>query len=245
MENQNSIEIVLAIPGGWLNRLEIVTSIAKKSQGYLFAGETITHLNNRQSFDLEIANHNTGLCQAFALAGRGDFSDQDLKRLARHTFTLYAIGPGGSLEAARSIMNLAAGLLRSGGIAVKVDSSGLAHNAERWLNYVRYKDSELTALYDAYVLIATSGNTLYSCGMHNLGYPDAIAEISESPDETAHLLQTFLLYLLHETPQLRDGNSFSVSAATPHYRLKMENCTIYSPGALFYNPFGRWRLSRL
>ncbi len=245
MENQNPVEIVLGVPGKWLNRTEIVTSIAKKSRGYLFAGDNIFNSSTQESFELDIANHNSDLAEEFIIAGHGQLSRQDIGALATHTYTVYAIGPGGSLETARAMMNVAAGLLRSGGIALKVESSGAVHSAEQWLNCVRYKDNDLTALYDAYVVLTRRGDMVYSCGMHNLGFRDGIICIKDSPEETYNELQTFLLYLLHDRPELKDGTIFGTSAKTPHYRLKGEKCTTYPIGDLLYNPFGVWRLSKI
>lgn len=245
MEDQNPVEIVLGVPGRWLNRAEIVTSIAKKSRGYLFQGDTIFNESTQESFELDIAHHDPDLAEAFIVAGHGQFSRQEITALATHTYTVYAIGPGGSFDAAREIMNVAAALLRSGGIALRVESSGAVHSAEQWLNCVRYKDNDLTALYDAYVVVTRRDDLVYSCGMHNLGFRDGIISMKNPSEETVNELQAFLLYLLGEKPELKDGTIFSTSAKTPHYRLKGEKCTAYSPGDLLYNPYGMWRLTKI
>jgi hypothetical protein len=104
---------------------------------------------------------------------------------------------------------------------------------------------DITALYDAYVVLTRSDDVVYSCGMHNLGFRDAVISIKNSFEEAVNQLQTFLLYLLHENPSLKDGTIFSTSSQAPHYRLKGEKCSFYPPGDLLYNPFGMWRLSKI
>ena len=245
MQVQTPVEIVLAVPGNWLNRAGIVTALAKKGRGYRLTGEILTNPDTGESFNLEIDGHDPDLMETFIPVGRGRLSLQDFAALDHHTFTLYLNGPGGSLETARQILNAAAALLRSGGIALRVESSGAVHSAGQWLNCVRYQDSELSALYNAFVILTQQGDLIYSCGMHNLGFRDAIISIKNTPVEPVQTLQAFLLYLMQESPELKDGTIFSTQPDLPHYRLKGEKCTNYPPGDLLYNPFGLWRLNRI
>ena len=244
-ENPNPVDIVLAVPGAWLSRAEIVTSLARKGRGFRLAGETPINPATEEIFDLEIAGHDPELMEAFIPVGRGQLSLQDFAALDNHTFTLYLTGPGGSLEMAKSIMDAAAALLRAGGMAVRVESSGAVHNAGQWLNCVRYQDSDIAALFHAFVILNRQDNQFFSCGMHNLGFRDGAILVKNSPDEPVQTLQTFLHYLLQESPDLRDGTIFSTQPGLPHYRLKGDTCKVYPPGDLLHNPYGLWRLNRV
>ncbi len=245
MQEQNLVEIVLAVPGNWLNRTGIVTAIAQKGRGYRLTGDMLTNPASGESFDLEIANHNPDLIETFIPAGRGQLSLKDFAALDHHTFTLYLSGPGGSLETARQIMQAAAALLWAGGIALRVESSGTVHSAGRWLNCVRYQDSDLTAIFEAFVMLNRQGELVFSCGMHNLGLRDGVISIKNVLEEPVQTLQTFLLYLMQENPTPKEGTIFSTQPDLPHYRLKGEKCLPYRPGDLLYNPFGWWRLNRI
>jgi hypothetical protein len=245
MQEHHPVEIVLAVPGNWLNRAEIVTAIAKKGRGYRLTGDILTNPATGESFDLEIAEHDPDLIETFIPAGRGLLSLQDFAALDHHTFTLYLTGAGGSLETAHQIMDAAAALLWAGGIALRVESSGMVHSAGRWLNCVRYQDSDLAALFDAFVILNRQDDLVFSCGMHNFGFRDGVISIKTVREEPLQTLQTFLLYLMQENPPLKDGTIFSTQPDLPHYRLKGEKCTGYSPGDLLYNPFGLWRLKRI
>lgn len=245
MQGQNPVEIVLAVPGNWLNRVGIVTAIAKKGRDYRLTGEILTNPATGESFDLEIAGHDPDLIETFIPVGRGRLSLKDFAALDHHTFTLYLTGPGGSLETARHIMDAAAALLWAGGIAVRVESSGAVHSVGQWLNCVRHQESDLAALSDAFVLLTQQDDLVYSCGMHNFGLRDAVISIKNAPEEPVRTLQTFLLYLMQENPELKDGTIFSTQPDLPHYRLKGLKCTNYPPGDLLYNPFGLWRLTKI
>lgn len=243
MDEQNPVEIVLAVPGNWLSRVEIVTAVARKSRGYRLAGDELINNETQECFEIEVAGHDPDLAEAFLMAAPDQLTPRDTAKLATHTCTLNVIGPGGTIEDARAIMDFGAALLRSGGIALRVESSGAVHSAEQWLNITRYKNDGPTVLFDAYVVLTTLGDVIYSCGMHNLGLRDGVITIRNTPDEALNVLQAFLLYLLDERPELREGTIFSTGLKTPRYRLKGEKCTAYPPGDLLYNPYGIWRLT--
>ena len=150
---------------------------------------------------MEIYEHDPALQNAFHLAGRSSVTDAEIDAIATHTCTACVIGEGGSTEAAQSILGAASGLLRAGGLAVKMESTGKAHSKQDW--YVLDADQSLRALYDAFVTLIGGDGGGYSCGMHNLGLPDAAQDAALSDEDGARLLQTFLLYTLLEKPDLR------------------------------------------
>jgi len=236
------VQTIVGIPGIWTSRTEIVTSIASKSEGYLFAGVALLDTTNNEGFGLEIYDHDQNLSRAFSIAGGATFNPAQLEAIAKHTYTLYLIGDGSSIESAREIAKAVCGLLRSGGIAVKIESSGIAHTYEDWFKLTQ--DFNSINGFRLFVTLIGDKGTYYSCGMHNLGYRDAIISDDISPNEAACLLQTFLLYYLTENPILNNGETFSTDADSPFYILSEEECMIYSSDELFHNPFGMWRLSR-
>jgi hypothetical protein len=238
-------KIVLGIPGLWQTESDFVEAIALDSKGFIFAGRILMNRASGASWELELRPHTPRLVEAVTLANRGSIDEATIRAIAKHTFTAYIIGPGGSLDAARSIMSAAVGILDAGGMAVKVESAGVAHSSEQWKALTATADAE--ALYYAYVtLVGQEDNrTYYSCGMHNLGLRDAILTGNLTAHEAGSLLNTFLLYYLIEQPQLEIGHTFSVDAPSPLYRLITYQCTIYPKYNLFNNPFGLWRLSPL
>jgi Domain of unknown function (DUF4261) len=235
-----SPQTVIGIPGRWPNRSDIVTSIASRSGGYLFAGMVMMKIGSKDGFNLEIYDHDPKLKHAFSIAGRGRLADEDLEAIASHTFTLYLGAEGGTVEAAKKILHAGNALLKSGGLAVKVESTGTAHRADQWEEY--YAHDHFGNLLEAYVTYIGNKGAYYSCGMHNLGHPDVVAEADIPPNDAANLLHTFVAFLLVENPKLKDRETFSVAADAPRYRLFHEPCTMYKVGDLFHNPFGVWKL---
>lgn len=235
-------EIILAIPGLWTTRTEIITSLAKKTDGLLLAGNILLDTKTRKGYQVAIYEHDPALQTAFALAGRGLIPPQDLERIAQHTFTLYLLGPGGTLQTAQEIMEVAAQLLKAGGIAVKVETAGVAHTAESWQRFVAHGTQLLS---EAYMTLVSGKGVYSSCGMHNLGLCDALVADDIKVQEASRLLRIFLAYTHLEQPSLADGHTFSLDEQSPRYRLTHQEDRRYPTGDLFHNPFGLWHLTRI
>lgn len=235
------LQIVLSIPGTWPTRAEIVAALVRQGR-FLFTGNMITDITSQLSYSLDIHERDEQLPRAFELGGQHSLGPADLAAIERHTYVLYVIGPGGVLAAARDMASIGAGLLDAGGLAVRVETSGAAHSAADWRHLVAHQAHD-AALFEAYVTFIAKEGSFFSCGMHNLGLPDALVE-NVAPNEAGELLQTFLLYALLEQPELRSGNSFSIGPQLPRYRLTYEECATFARDSLFYNPFGVWRLAQ-
>ena len=95
-------------------------------------------------------------------------------------------------------------------------------------------------MHDAFVVYLT-GKEFYSCGMHNLGYKDAIIEATDT-ENPVELLSNFTRYLIMYKPVIQEGESFRDGPEAPLYLISHEPCTNYHEGSLFVNPFGMWRL---
>ena len=232
--------IIVGVPGTWPSRTALVQAVAGESGGYLFAGRVLMNTATKESWELEVYEQDPNLARAFALAGRGSVTEADLDAVAAHTCTAYLIGEGGSVEAAQRMMEAACGLLRAGGVAVKVESAGKAHSRRDWTMLTERRESR--ALYDAYVTLIGGDGGGYSCGMQNLGLPDAAVNAALSDQDGARLLQAFLLYTLLEQPDLRSGHTFGLNPQAPSYRLSLEPCRTYERENPFFNPYGMWHL---
>lgn len=233
--------IIIGAPGKWADHSTIAQSIAEDSGGYLFVGSLMSHVESKEVCTLEIYDHDPDLQKAYALAGCGKLSEADLKAIDGHSNTLYVSGPSDSPEAAKRMMKFAAALLSCGGIAVKVETTGLAHSAERWRSLI--EDDSLAALMHAFVTYVGSKGSFYSCGMHNIGLPDATLTADVMSATAATLLDSFLYYLASESPDLKDGDTFGLDEYSPKYTMTKAECTEFPPDNLFHNPNGLWQLA--
>lgn len=189
-------------------------------------------------------------------------TDDDLTGIARHQRVLYLLSPNfPASEAAavsRDFLNLGCQLLDAGALAMKCESSGIAHARDRWIELAREADGPdpWSALLRAYVQLPIhSAGDFYTCGMHLLGQSDLIVSGSLLRDaqestgdpgwKTVNLFGVFAHYLLAECEpgQFASGHTFSPDAESPRFRVIWEACTGYDEDDLFFNPFGRWRFA--
>jgi hypothetical protein len=138
------------------------------------------------------------------------------------------------------MLRVGAALLDAGGIAVKVESSGAANSAKQWRELAGSKS--LYDTYRAFVRPYGGKDSFYSCGMHNLGLPDAAVPRNLDPPAAAELLNAFNHYMLREKPALEDGDTFSIAPDAPHFKLQKTACDTYKAGHSFHNPFGVWKM---
>jgi hypothetical protein len=71
--------------------LDIVTSIVRRSGGYLFAGKVLMHTASGAHFELDVYEHDPSLAEKVRSGGMGQIPDDDLLALRDHTFTLYLL----------------------------------------------------------------------------------------------------------------------------------------------------------
>jgi|ERR1700677_334822 len=237
--DHSEVKIVLCVPGMWKDREELAAQIAKLSGGYFFVGENLVHSETNTSFELEVRDPDSRMAHAFRSAGPHWANSPEMERIGAHTMGTYLIGKGGTTSGAEKTMLAASSLLYSGGLGVKVESSGIAHSPSDWIQMTDMR--HCFTPHRAFV-VYVYGDETYSCGMHNLGYRDAIIK-SGFADDAIELIKQFTQYLFRESPEIHVGHTFGVETGAPRYRMTEESCRQYSEGHLFNNPYGMWRLT--
>src|SRR5207248_839164 len=89
----------------------------------------------------------------FRSSCRQPATDEELATVDNYTVNVFLTGPGGSPDAARTMMRAAAAVVRGGGVGVFIDNSGLAHGGQNWLDLT--EDGGSDALSFAYVSIVS------------------------------------------------------------------------------------------
>ena len=220
-----------------------------------------------ENVEYEFRPHDPNLARAFKTASMSwpSIVPDEFRRIEAHTTVLYVLSKNfaaaEAAKTARAFLRVGRRLLGSGGIAIKVESSGIAHSRHRWTDFDDLIDRSSASFW--HILFRTfvqlpigSRSDLYSCGMHLLGAPDLIVSTSlmqtlmkpgqSVPAEAAGLFSIFGAYLIGECPvgKFASGHTFSCAADAPRYRMIWEPCEGYAEDTLFFNPFGRWRFTQ-
>ncbi|HEY1121510.1 MAG TPA: hypothetical protein VGE67_07905 [Haloferula sp.] len=234
--------IVLGIPGKWKDHSEIVTSIARNSGGYLFAGGILMHIDSKTSFELDIYDHDPELAEKVRWGGLGQIPEEDLAALEDHTFTLYLVSFETGREVVERMMDAAVALLDAGGLVVKIESAGFSVGATKWREHASVKAPY--SLQRAMVTLVGEEREYFTCGMRAFGLPDCM--ILDSDLDTAFEASIeFCCYMIDEAPKLAEGHLVKLTESPTKYRLAFEDYTHYPPDDHFHNPHGQWVLEPL
>lgn len=213
---EQDIKIVLCIPGSWHSEAELPVM---------------------EGVVAELRSHDHHLAHSFKHAGLQRFSEQELQAIEKHTSVVYISGKGGSFSDAEKMMRAGQALLQTGGLGVKVETSGKAFNVSAWEELVNMDHEH--RFYEAFVLLVKGAdNSIHSCGMHNLGLRDTLSDAIGEVMDTAELVDIFCIYQILEKPDIQEGQTFSTDPDSPVYIISEEPCTYYAPGDHFYNPYG-------
>ncbi|WP_242524613.1 DUF4261 domain-containing protein [Metabacillus sp. cB07] len=229
-------QLIIGIPGNWKSRTEIIQAIASKSDGFLMAGDMILNSQTSTGYQVEVYEYDHNLCNAFNNASRESLSKDLLAKINNHTHTLYVITDVRDIEDVINVIDVGAGLLKAGGIAVKIENSGVALSKEIWLEL--QNNHEFSLIYSHFVNLVGDNDLFYSCGMQFFGLPDVIITSNLASRDAANLINHFNLYNLVERPTIKNGETFSIGQNTPITKIQLSDDSRYDKDDLFYNKFG-------
>lgn len=235
-------KLIIAVPGPWQDRKELLTRIVESTQGaFMMAGMMLANPRAKDHIELELCEPDPNLRRAFEYAGQGRMKVETLDAIATHAqiaylhFPLNVLGQQERLQRFTGLMRLV------GGLAVKIESSGVAHEWDDWEGILTSEDA--FDWYRGFVTLIRDEHHYYSCGMHHFDLPDAQVPRSLSGEAAADLLNPFNHYRILENPDLESGHTFSLAEDSPRYRLNLIADQRYPSDDLFHNEHGLWDLS--
>ena len=231
---------VLCIPGPWQDHIAFARAIAENGR-YVCAAGMLMDLQSKAAFNYTFESADARMAPAFRAAGP-QIPEVILKQIERHRSVVYLISFELNLAGANALMHAAAAVLNAGGLAIKVETAGLAHTAAQWQEFCGTQSQH--SAHQAFV-VYVSGATSYSCGMHNFGLFDASLSANDPKklNDAVELLRIFNWYQISESPQLQSGQSFATQEAGLVYQLGLA-ANRFMPSDPFYNAFGSWQLSK-
>lgn len=241
---------VICALGGWKS-FDPVARVVRAAGGGDF---TFDHKHSRLASDPRMM----GAFEASADRVKPSLQRQDREAILKHGAVAYVMSPPLPAPEAQALsarmLAVVQALLDAGAVAVKGESSGIAHGAARWRALAgRAAAARNDAVERAGALFAAwvrrpirEGGLFYSCGMHLLGERDL--ELPPGPDLADDLgwIDLLALYLLADKPArgLTDGEGFRQRPQGERRILRLHDCTRYPEDDFSYNPYGYWRLER-
>lgn len=236
-----SDRVVLCIPINLKNRSQIASALESRyGLEYVFIGR-VFQSRSHKSCEIEICNVDPSLVEAFEIAG-DKISAATLKQIEHHQQVIYLLSRDTGYDACLQIALLAQIMLQIGGIAIKVDSTGIAHEQEKWLT--NYNSADVFDIYSLFVVLVEGDEYYYSCGMHNFGKADVAIDLGEDIGLAIYVMNVFNYYRLTESPILQDGHTFQPDIKCPTYQIKWTPDRESESDSPLHNSHGRWHLTQ-
>jgi hypothetical protein len=162
--------------------------------------------------------------------------DDELEAVDGYRVNALLCGPGGSLDAARTMMEAGAALVRAGGAGVFIDNSGLAHGGQLWLKMT--EDGGPDAVSFAFVSIIGSKTHVWTMGLHVLGLRDVLMKRSDADDFD---IVEVIRYLAHSNKPVGDGHILA-DLDGPRFQAFADEISDIPADSPMHNPFGRLKL---
>lgn len=235
------METVVCIPMSLKGPEEFLQQVVEVTDGkYLFAGAMLMSVEHKFAAICDFYEPDERLSKAFQMGGQGSVSGEDIQSLAAHQSVLFLTWAQTGVDELSRLHALIDVCLDCGGLGVKFENSGVAHTARNW----RAKNfaENMLDLLQSHVMLIGSESHYYSTGMHIFGLPDAAVPTTVENRQASFLLTEFNHYQVCESPEFRDGHTFSTSAEAPHFRVFVKPDWINADVEQFSNPYGRYLL---
>lgn len=229
-----SVVTTLRIPGGWSHPRELLQRLPA---GFRLTAENLVMPDGAEIDFVPIAPDGQ-FAEIFKTSCRRPATDEELAVVRRYTANIALTGPGGSLEAALTMMQAGAAIIRSGGAGVFIDNSALAHGGGAWVEMA--DDGSADALSCAFVSLFHIEDEIGTLGMHVLGFPDLVMRYADGDAET---LIEVIRYVTEGTKPIGDGHILADDRAQPRFHVAATTADERTAGGPMHNPFGRLRLT--
>jgi hypothetical protein len=229
-----SIAIDLRIPGQWSHPKELVQQLPA---GCRLTGDALI-LPDATQVAFGAVRADDQFARIFRSSCRQPLTEDELAAVDGYRVNVLLSGPGGSMPAARTMMQASAAVVRAGGLGVFIDNSTLAHGGRQWLDLA--EDGGPEALSFAFVALVGSRTDVWTMGMHVLGLRDVVMKRADLEADGLDIIDV-IRYLCQVEKPVEDGHLLADLSG-----LRFQAFTEPTPeglvGSPLHNPFGRLRL---
>ena len=229
-----SIAIALRIPGKWSHPRELIQCLPA---GFRLTPEALI-LPDATQVEFGALAADDQFAQIFRSSCRQPATEEELATVDGYAVNVFLSGPGGSMEAARAMMQAGAAVVRAGGAGVFIDNSTLAHGGQHWLEMT--EDGGPDALSFAFVAIVRSKTDVWTVGMHVLGLRDVVMKRADVEAEGFDIVKV-IRYLCRGEKTIDHGHVIA-DLSGPRFQAFTQDGAEGLPGGPMHNPFGRLKL---
>ncbi|MGH1417786.1 MAG: DUF4261 domain-containing protein [Hyphomicrobiaceae bacterium] len=240
-------DIILCVPGLWEDRSAFLAALLESSGGrFIAAGGLLLETETKESAGFQFEETaNAHLSQAFGHAAMDQLSEDTMASLAAHKSVLYLLMSYDGPASHDGIRLISKAVHEAGGLAVKIETAGLAFEFDNWLQAIEH---DIPAVwYENFVCHLAQdndGTSMRSVGMQQFSLPEAAIDGHDDLEEASQILMIFNVYQMCERPELAQGQTFSTTEDGPVWTLSHTKDANYDNDDLFYNSEGVWQLTK-
>jgi hypothetical protein len=234
MSETATVTIAFRIPGKWLHPKELVDRLP---EGHRLTPESL-FLPDGTEIGFGAMKADNQFAQIFRSSLRQEATQEELATVDSYTVNAFLSGPGGSKEAAHTMMKAAAALIQAGGAGVFIDNSALAHGGQQWLTMT--ENGSPDAISFAYVAIVAGKNEVWTMGMHALGLRDVLIKRDDIEKHDFDIVEV-IRYLAASDKPIENGHVLA-DLEGPRFQVFTEVSPADLARSPMHNPFGRLRL---
>jgi hypothetical protein len=232
--NDPAIEIAFRIPGPWKHPKDLIDRLPPNHR-LTIDGLTLPD-GTEVGFGAVAAD--TQFPGIFRSSCRKEPTPTELEAVDHYSVNVFLMGPGGSLDAARRMMQAAAAIVQAGGAGVFIDNSAVAHGAGQWLDLTN--DSSPEAVSFAFVAIIGGKTEIWTMGMHALGLRDIVMPRIDVEQGGFDIVEV-IRYLANNDRPVDEGHLIG-DLEGPRFRVSVQPGPPELAGGPMHNPFGRIKL---
>lgn len=229
-----AVTVALRIPGQWSHPKELVTRLPA---GYRLTPDALI-LPDKTEIGFGAMAADDQFAEIFRSSCREPATADELAAVDGYTVNACLSGPGGSLQAAQTMMQAGAAIVQAGGAGVFIDNCALAHGGENWLAMAQ--DGGPDALSFAFVAIVRGKADVYTMGMHVLGLRDVVMKRADVEADGFDIVEV-IRYLCRGEKPIDDGHVIA-DLSGPRFQVFMQESAEGAAGSPMHNPFGRMKL---
>lgn len=233
-ERDTVVQTTLRIPGDWSHPGELIERIPA---GFRLTPEALI-LPDGTAVEFTPMPPDDQFAQIFKSSCRLPATDEELEIVDRYTVNMGLTGPGGSMEAALTMMQAGAALVRAGGAGVFIDNSGVAHGGTKWIELA--EDGGPDAVSFAFVGIVRGRQEVWTMGMHVMGMPDVAMKRADLDADGDTIIEV-IRYLCSGEKPMGDGHILADEDG-PRYQAVATTRDEVPAGHPMNNPFGCLKL---
>jgi hypothetical protein len=234
MAAASNVTIALRLPGNWAHPGEL---IERMPRGYRLTPESLV-LPDGTEIDFSPLPPDDQFAGIFATSCRNPPTPAELDIVNQYSVNVTLVGPGGSMEAARTMMRAAKAIIEAGAAGVFIDNCALSHGGSDWIAMT--DDAGGDALSFAFVSVVDGKSEIWTMGMHTLGLHDIVVDKSDDDNQGDKLID-IIRYMCNSENPIGIGHIIADENG-PQYQTFEATPDKFDSDNPMHNPFGRLQL---